>query len=82
MQLSDVRLSVCMSVPSDRRTPLLKVCCCGPGGHEILIDCCSSGGRMRAVPRCQHSQVAVRHKLVVIPSSHRPTRRDSFVTSG
>ena len=25
--------------------PLLQVCCCGPGGQEISIDCCSSGVR-------------------------------------
>jgi len=27
-----VRPSVCLSVPSGRRTPLLQVCCCGLGG--------------------------------------------------
>jgi len=40
--------------------PLLQVCCCGPGGQEISIDCCTAGaqpaaacgGRMRAVPLC------------------------------
>jgi len=59
------RLSVvcCLSVPSGRRTPL-RVCCCGPGGQEISIDCCTGRGRQpavaalqhgaqRAVPRCQ-----------------------------
>jgi len=25
--------------------PPLQVCCCKPGGQEILIDCCSSGVR-------------------------------------
>ena len=35
--------------------PLLQVCCCGPGRQEISIDCSSSGGRMRAVPRCQRT---------------------------
>jgi len=48
MQLSAVRPSVrpyvCLSVPSGRRTPLLRVCCCGPGGQEISIDCCTAGG--------------------------------------
>jgi len=49
------RPSVCLSVPSGRRTPLLQVCCCGPGGQEISIDWCSSGGQVRAVPRCQRN---------------------------
>ena len=29
------RPSVCLSVPSGRRTPLLQVCCCGLGGQDI-----------------------------------------------
>ena len=38
------RPSVCpsfrLSVPSfDRRTPLLRICCCGPGEQETSIDC-------------------------------------------
>jgi len=33
--------------------PLLQVCCWGPGRQEISIDCCWSGGWMRAVPYCQ-----------------------------
>ena len=45
VQLSGVRLSVRLSVPSGRRTPLLRVCCCGPGGQEISIDCCTAAGR-------------------------------------
>ena len=64
MQLSGIRLSVCLSaclsVQSGRRTPLLRVCCCGPGGQEISIDCCSSGGRLRAVARCQRSSTVHR----------------------
>ena len=27
--------SVCLSAPSVRRTPLLQVCCCAPGGQEM-----------------------------------------------
>ena len=57
------RRSVRPSVLSGRR-----VCCCGLGGQEISIDCCTAGwsavsssraaaatcgGRMRAMPRCQ-----------------------------
>ena len=44
---ASVRLSVC---PIIRR-----VCCCGPGGQEISIDCCTAGAQqqMRAVSRCQ-----------------------------
>ena len=34
------RASVCLSVPSFRHhEPLQQVCCCGPSGQEILIDC-------------------------------------------
>jgi len=51
MQLSGVRPSVCLSVPSGCHTTLLQVCCCSPAAGRD-IDCCSSGGRMRAVPRC------------------------------
>jgi len=46
--------------PFARRTPLQRVCCCGPGQQAISIDCCPalSSSRdaqqsMRAVPRCQ-----------------------------
>ena len=51
-----VCLSVCPSVPSSgRHTPLRRVCCCGPGGQEISIDCCIAGAhqQMRTVSRCQ-----------------------------
>ena len=41
------RYGVRLSVPAwpTARNPLLQVCCCGPGGQEILIDCCSRGVR-------------------------------------
>jgi len=42
-------LSVCLSVPSFvRRTPLLRVCCCAPGGQEKSIDCCTAGAAANA----------------------------------
>jgi len=48
MQLSgvrpSVRMSVCLSVPSEHRTPRRRVCCCGPGG-QMSID--GSGRRSR-----------------------------------
>jgi len=50
------RASVCLSVPSfGRRLQLRRVCCCGPAGLEISIDCCTAGAQqqMRAVSRCQ-----------------------------
>jgi len=61
MQLSGVHPSVRSSVPYGRRSPRLRVCCCGPGGQEISIHCCTAGaqqqpqrsGVMRAVPRYQ-----------------------------
>ena len=44
MQLSGIRPSVCPSVQFGRRTRLLRICCCGPGGQEISIDCGTAGG--------------------------------------
>jgi len=38
------RLSVLVRSRSSKNTMLL-VCCCGPGGQKILMDCCSSGLR-------------------------------------
>jgi len=80
-QLSGVRLSV----PSGRCTPLPRICCRGPGGHEISIDCCTASGpavssrcaaaacgsRMRAVPRCQLTQEA-EHRLAGSVQRDRP----------
>jgi len=45
--------SVCMSQhgPTAAKPPL-QIYCCGPGRQEILINCCSTSGRMRAVPHC------------------------------
>ena len=56
MQRSGVRLSV----PSGCSTLLLRVCCCGPTGQQISIDCCTAGAgqQMRAV-----SRVSRRRKL-------------------
>jgi len=49
MRRYGVRPSVRQSLPAwaapTAANPLLQVCCCGPGGQEISIDCCSSGGR-------------------------------------
>jgi len=39
------RLSVCLSDPSSHHTLLLQVCCCGPDGQEISVDCCLTGGQ-------------------------------------
>jgi len=69
MKLSSVRLFVCPSVPSlSRRTPLRRVCCCGPGGQEIGRSFVvrpvlgSIGVRMWAAPRCQLTYEA-EHRL-------------------
>ena len=36
----------CWHCPSVRLSvPLLRVCCCGPGGQKISIDCCTAGVR-------------------------------------
>jgi len=62
MQLSGVRPSVCLSVPSGCRTTLLQVCCCSPAAGRD-IDCCSSGGRMRAVPHVVIVAINTRYLL-------------------
>jgi len=41
------RPSVRSSVPSGRRSPWLRVCCCGPGGQEILIHYCTAGAQQQ-----------------------------------
>ena len=58
-------LSVCPPVPSGHCTPLPRICCCGTGGQEISIDCCTAVGaavsssrgaqqqQMLGLPRCQ-----------------------------
>ena len=53
-------LPVCLSVPScGRRTPLLRVCCCGPGGQEISITCCTTGAQQppRRSSKCEQCHV-------------------------
>jgi len=45
MKRHGVCLSVCPSIWVTAANPLLQVCCCGPDGQEISIDCCSSGVR-------------------------------------
>ena len=50
------RSGIRLSVPSFAHcTLLLQVCCCGPSGQEILIDCCTAGAQQqtRAVSRLQ-----------------------------
>ena len=53
------RVSVRLSVRSIIRPPLRRVCCCGHGGQEILVDCSSratarlAAANVRAVPCCQ-----------------------------
>ena len=36
-------VSVCLSVPFARCSSMQWVCCCGLGGQEISIDCCTAG---------------------------------------
>jgi len=46
--------------------PLLRVCCCGRGEQEILVDCCTAGAKQqrRAAGECgQCHVVSVRRKL-------------------
>jgi len=59
--------SVCLSQHgSTAANPLLlQVCCCGPGGQDI--DCCSSGMRMRAVPRCWRTTTDLFQVVISLP---------------
>jgi len=71
---------LCPSVcPSTTANPLLRVCCCAPGGQDISIDCCSveCGVRMRAVPRCQRTYGVVISSVVVSLVGLRPLRQPS-----
>ena len=67
MKLSHVRLSVRPSVRPPPR-PLRRVCCCGPGGREISISCCTAAAQqqMRTVSRCQLNTDLLAHALVSI----------------
>ena len=48
-----VRLSVCLSVPAiDGCSSMRCVCCCGPGGQEISIDCCTAGAQHSPAAKC------------------------------
>ena len=62
--------SVRLSVPFARCISVRRVCCCGPGGCEISIDCCTAGAaaaRGRSTARsskCGQCHVfSVRRKL-------------------
>ena len=84
MKLSGVRLSVrlCPSVSLfGRRKPLRRVCCCGPGGQEISIDCHTAGAQqqMRAVSRCQLTPEAEHRLLVLIFVRTSDAYSDRFV---
>jgi len=48
--------------------PLRRVCCCGPGGREISISCCTAAAQqqMRTVSRCQLNTDLLAHALVSI----------------
>jgi len=49
-----VRPSDCLSVPSIARcSSVRRVCCCGPGGQEISIDCCTADAAAATAPK-QH----------------------------
>jgi len=72
MQLS----SVCLSVPSGRRTPLLRrVCCCGPVGQKISIDCCTAGGQQQ--PRRSTARSSICGQCHVV-SWRRKLNTDSY----
>ena len=49
-----------LSVPAfARRTLLLRVCCCAPGGQEISVDCCTAGAQQlqRRSSKCEQCRV-------------------------
>ena len=61
-------MSVRMSVPFSRHTPLLRVCCCGPASRKYRSIAARRSAaaapqhgaqqQMRVVPRCQLTQEA------------------------
>jgi len=57
------RFSVCPSVLSGCRKPLLRVYSCGPGGQAISIDCCTAGG-----PAVSSSRAAARRSAANVVS--------------
>jgi len=78
-------LSVCLSVPSfDRRTPLQRVCCCGLGGQETSIRCCTTGAEHHGA---QHSgqcrvvsqRVKLKTDLGVYMATNRKLRADKIL---
>ena len=61
---ASVGSSVCPSISSSGLcTPLRRVCCCGPGGQEISIDCCTAGAQQQTASRVTLSLVIWRRKL-------------------
>jgi len=41
-------LSICLSQQGPTAAnPLLQVCCCGPGGQEISVDCCTASAQQQ-----------------------------------
>jgi len=61
-------------IPSDRRTPLLQVCCCGPGWQEISIDCCTAGVMRlaNAGSATLSAYVVAEHSLITIDVMQLP----------
>ena len=66
MQLSGTHLSI----PSGCHTPLRRVCCCGPGEQEILMNCCMA---------CSSSNSG-RTRVVHVVSVHRKPNTDWFLS--
>jgi len=56
-------LSVCLSQHGPTAAnPLLRICCCGPGGQELSIDCCRRSAA--SAGECGHCHdVSIRRKL-------------------
>jgi len=61
-----VRPSICLLCPSVLSGPRKRVCCCGSGGQEISIDCCTAGvRRANAGSAALSAYVVAEHRLVL-----------------
>ena len=69
--------SVCLSQHGPTaENPPLQVCCCGPGGQEMWIDCCSSSVRRASATLSVYVDIAEnRLVLCVIFFNYYETRR-------
>jgi len=60
-----VRMSVCSILPT-HTAPILRVCCCGPGGQPMSIYCCTAGAQQQRLTGAGSATLSA-----YVGSSHR-----------